>query len=136
MTIGTSRIVATGDTLKEDVSVASKVSSDAAEAFRIALDGPAVGAQSSGLPPTSVTDKRRVNDVATVSGGHLMGLERLESAMGSMTTIAQRAESAKLGTTELFDLQLSLSVATVRYEMATKVVGKVAQTLDAFLMSQ
>lgn len=116
---------------------------DLAAAFHAALEQPEVTA--GGDRPVAFNgdgraEHGRASGVFPISGDILSGMGQLsvdfDHALKAVTTAAQGATSRDIRSADWLDAQLAISAVTLQYDVATKVVGKVAQTLDTFLKSQ
>ncbi|WP_426441413.1 EscI/YscI/HrpB family type III secretion system inner rod protein [Bradyrhizobium genosp. P] len=118
-------------------------SSDSVEAFHAALEQPELSPR--GDRPIAFNGGGRAEDgwaagLVPISNGILSGMGQLsvnfDHAVKSVVAVADGASSRDVRSAEWLKVQLALSAVTLQYDIATKVVGKVAQTLDTFLKSQ
>ncbi|WFU14892.1 EscI/YscI/HrpB family type III secretion system inner rod protein [Bradyrhizobium sp. CB3481] len=140
---GVNSILPMSAILVTETSAVSKVSSDSVEAFRVAFERPIL---SPGVdePPAiaggELTEELRGAGHARISDGILSEMEKLSVAfndsMRVVSMAAQHASSGEIRSAEWLNAQLALSAVTLQYDIATKVVGKAAQTIDTFLKSQ
>ncbi|MFH0301667.1 type III secretion system inner rod subunit SctI [Bradyrhizobium sp. 31Argb] len=122
--------------------VASRAPADSVEAFRSALDRPALSSSNddlavvNGLAPTEEGLVGRVRVADDILGG----MEKLSASFGDAAKVAAGvAESYAAGefsSTEWLSAQSTLSALTLQYDIASKVVGKAVQSLDTLLKSQ
>jgi len=121
---------------------ASRASSDSVEAFRSALDRPALSPSNNDLAVVTdlaPTEEGLIGRVR-VSDDILSGMEALSASFGDAAKVAAEVAegyaSGEFRSTEWLNAQSTLSALTLQYDIASKVVGKAVQSLDTLLKSQ
>ncbi|WP_156929000.1 EscI/YscI/HrpB family type III secretion system inner rod protein [Bradyrhizobium sp. th.b2] len=121
---------------------ASRAPIDSVEAFRAALERPV--SSSPNDDPAAVTALAPSEDGligrVRVADDILGGMEKLSASFGDAAKVAagvvESYASGEYSSTEWLNAQSTLSALTLQYDIASKVVGKAVQSLDALLKSQ
>lgn len=117
-----------------------EVCADTIEAFRSAFEGPELSADGGGVDSGGLSDKRLEGVVVRIYDPVLGGAESLsvsfDNAMKAVDLATKAGSVGELPAGEWLNAQLAISEASLKYDVATKLVGKVVQTLDTLLKSQ